>query len=303
MVQIKKYLPGIQNHLSPAIADQKRNSPSQGSSIPSRITGAILLVALMTTITGHVQAQELDAPYVSTPHAVVDKMLDLAGVGPGDYVIDLGSGDGRIVIAAARRGAVGHGVELNPELVDKAQRNAAENGVSGRVMFLEEDIFETDFSQASVITMYLLSTVNIELRPRLLNMLEPGTRIVSHSFSMGAWEADEILRLEGRNLYYWVIPADAEGEWQWETDGMSFHMSASQEFQNVSATMHYDGQELFVDQVDLKGSRLTILTENLRNGDRFVFSGRVHADRITGTVQIHNENHRQIRPWTAVRGL
>jgi len=266
-------------------------------------TGITGLFAVITMFSFQVQAQELDAPYVSTPHAVVDKMLELAGVGPGDYVIDLGSGDGRIVIAAAKRGAVGHGVELDPELVEKSEKNAVESGVTGRVMFLEEDIFETDFSQASVITMYLLSTVNIELRPRLLNMLEPGTRIVSHSFSMGAWEADEILRLEGRNLYYWIIPADAEGEWQWETDGMSFRMSATQEFQNVSATIHYDGQELFVDQVDLKGSRLTIITENLRNGDRFVFSGRVHADRITGTVQIHHDNQRQIRPWTAVRGL
>jgi SAM-dependent methyltransferase len=145
-------------------------------------------------------AQELDVPYVSTPQTVVEKMLDVADVGPGDYVIDLGCGDGRIVVAAARRGAYGHGIDLDPKRIREARENARTAGVEGQVMFLKEDIFKTDFSRANVITMYLLSSINLKLRPKLLKKLEPGTKIVSHNFDMGDWEPDKHIRLDDREF-------------------------------------------------------------------------------------------------------
>jgi ribosomal protein L11 methylase PrmA len=138
----------------------------------------------MLTMYSCADAQELDVPYVSTPHSVVEEMLDVANVGTDDYVIDLGCGDGRIVIAAAERGAYGHGIDLDPERIREARKNAKAAGVQDKVMFLQEDLFKTDFSRANVITMYLLSSVNLKLRPILLERLEPGTKIVSHNFDM-----------------------------------------------------------------------------------------------------------------------
>jgi len=132
-----------------------------------------------------------DVIWVPTPNALVDKMLDMAKVTPEDYVIDLGSGDGRIIIAAAKRGARAHGIEYNPDMVELSRLNAAKEGVSDKVTFAEADLFESDFSQATVITMFLLQDLNIRLRPKILN-LKPGTRIVSNSFDMREWVADEI---------------------------------------------------------------------------------------------------------------
>jgi tRNA G37 N-methylase Trm5 len=171
------------------------------------LTGVLLLIFHYGAVSG----QNLDVPYVPTPQEVVDKMLEVTNVGPGDYVIDLGSGDGRIVIAAAAKGAIGHGVDLNPVRVQEAEENARRAGVADRVVFIEGDLFETDISSATVITMYLLSSVNLKLRPVLLKELRPGTRIVSHSFSMGDWQADKHIQVDNRHVYYWVIPANLRG--------------------------------------------------------------------------------------------
>ncbi|MGH8771895.1 MAG: SAM-dependent methyltransferase [Burkholderiales bacterium] len=148
-----------------------------------------------------------DVPYVPTPEPVVAKMLDLAEVGPNDVVYDLGSGDGRIVITAAKeRGAQGIGVDIDPERIKEARENAKTAGVTDRVKFVEGDLFEMDLSDATVVTLYLLSTINMKLRPKLLSELKPGSRIVSHSFDMGDWEPLETAEVEGRKVYYWVIP-------------------------------------------------------------------------------------------------
>jgi cyclopropane fatty-acyl-phospholipid synthase-like methyltransferase len=148
-----------------------------------------------------------DVPFVPTPERVVEKMLEVAKVGPKDVVYDLGSGDGRIVIAAARtHGARGVGIDIDPERIQEARDNARKAGVSERVEFRQEDLFKADFRDATVVTMYLLSAVNLRLRPKLLAELKPGTRIVSHAFNMGDWKPDATYRVGSSTVYYWVVP-------------------------------------------------------------------------------------------------
>lgn len=261
----------------------------------------IILICLVTVLAFQSKAQDLDVPYVPTPNDVLEQMLDLADVGPGDYVIDLGSGDGRIVIAAAKRGAVGHGVDLDPERIQEARANAEEEGVSDRVMFMQGDIFETDFSDASVITLYLLSSVNEKLRPSLLEELSPGTQVVSHSFSMGDWEADNQIRYANRTLYYWVIPARVEGIWEWKVNGQTFSMEAFQKYQEVDMSPVSGGGDLAMEEITLKGPRLNIILNDNESETRYIYSGVVEGDSINGTVQIHSENSQSIEDWSAMR--
>ena len=154
-------------------------------------------------------AVDADVPYVATPQATVEAMLELARVSKDDVVYDLGSGDGRVPIAAAKRyGARGVGIEIKPSLVDRARKNAKLSGVSDKVEFRRQDLFKADFSEATVVTMYLFPEVNIKLRPMLFEQLEPGTRIVSHSFDMDEWEPDSTRRVNGDLLYLWTIPEE-----------------------------------------------------------------------------------------------
>jgi SAM-dependent methyltransferase len=167
----------------------------------------VLSVVLSSSLSGP-QLQPRRPPdihFVPTPEAVVEAMLDLAGVAANDVVYDLGSGDGRIVIAAARRGARGVGVELDPRLVADARTSAARAGVAGRVAFIEGDIFEADISGATVVTLYLLTSINERLQPKLMRELAPGTRVVSHQFNMGDWVPDEQRIVDGRPIYLWRI--------------------------------------------------------------------------------------------------
>lgn len=248
-----------------------------------------------------VNAQDLDVPYVPTPNDVLEQMLDMASVGPGDYVIDLGSGDGRIVIAAAKRGAVGHGIDLDPDRIQEANANAEEEGVSDRVMFQQGDIFETDFSDASVITLYLLSSINEKLRPSLLENLRPGTRVVSHSFSMGDWQPDNQVRFANRSLYFWIIPATVEGTWAWETDGKSFSVDAQQQYQEVDVIPESNDQNIDIEEVTLKGDRLTMIINDTDSNMRYIYSGVVEGNSIDGTVQIHGEDSQRFETWSATR--
>jgi SAM-dependent methyltransferase len=192
-------------------------------------------------------AQE-EVPFITTPDAVTVAMLELAGVGASDHVIDLGSGDGRIVITAAKRfGASGLGVEIVPELVERSRANARRAGVEARVTFREQDLFATDLTPASVVTMYLLPEVNLQLRPRLL-ALAPGTRIVSHDWDLGDWRPDRSLTLAvpdkaiGREkqsrVHLWTVPASVQGTWC--TDGA--RLEVTQRFQHFSATLRTTAQ-------------------------------------------------------------
>jgi SAM-dependent methyltransferase len=152
-----------------------------------------------------------DVVFVPTPPAVVHAMLEVARVTPQDLVVDLGSGDGRIVIAAAKDfGARAIGIEIDAELIEQARENARRAGVADRVQFLQQNLFEADISRATVVTLYLMPMLNLKLRPRLLRSLEPGTRVVSHAFDMGDWKPDTELAVEGRHVYFWVVPAGAE---------------------------------------------------------------------------------------------
>jgi SAM-dependent methyltransferase len=151
---------------------------------------------------------KLDVPYVPTPSVVVSAMLEVANVGKDDVLYDLGSGDGRIPITAAKKfGTRGVGVDINPQRIEEANANAQREGVSDRVQFRQQDLFETDLSEATVVTLYLLPQVNLDLRSRLLQ-LKPGTRIVSHAFDMGDWQPDEVLEVSGSTIYYWVVPEE-----------------------------------------------------------------------------------------------
>ena len=157
----------------------------------------------------HLNAQKivLDVPYVPTPQKVVNGMLELADVKKGEVVYDLGCGDGRIVITAAKEfGATGIGVDLNPERIEEANANAVEAKVENKVTFYQGDLFTFDFSKADVLTLYLLPDVNLKLKPKILAEMKPGSRVVSHAFTMGDWEPDESISVDGRNVYLWIIP-------------------------------------------------------------------------------------------------
>src|SRR2546430_620676 len=184
-----------------------------------------------------------DVIWVPTPDEVVDRMLTMAQVGPSDFHMDLGSGDGKIVIAAAKRGAKALGIEYNPDMVKVAQDNAQKAGVADKATFRRADIFQTDFSQATVITLYLLPALNMKLRPLLLSM-KPGTRVVSHSFTMEDWEADEISTMDGRRAYFWLVPANVMGNWSLDAAGQKSEIAFEQTFQKINGTINLGGTVL-----------------------------------------------------------
>lgn len=244
------------------------------------------LVALLPCLALPLHAQPVEeVPFVTTPDNVTLALLRLAGVGPRDHVIDLGSGDGRIVITAARRfGATGLGVEIVPELVQRSRDAAARAGVAGRVQFREQDLFTTELSPAQVITMYLLPDVNLQLRPRLLE-LAPGTRIVSHDWDMGDWAPDETLTVDapdkqiGREkksrLHRWVVPARVAGLW---CGPGGRELQLAQQYQAVQGRWRHGGRDRSL-QGRLDGSRLQLLGATLSvegrvDGERLVLSGR-----------------------------
>jgi len=180
----------------------------------ARITGILAFLCVVSF--AHAQAPPLaqvrtpDVIYVPTPPEVVAEMLKVANVTKNDVIYDLGSGDGRIVITAAKeRGARGVGIDIDPERIREANENARAAGVTDKVKFLQKDLFETDIHEATVVTLYLLPSLNVKLRPKLFKELRPGTRIVSHSFDMGDWKPDQVIDVDGRTVYYWVIPANA----------------------------------------------------------------------------------------------
>jgi precorrin-6B methylase 2 len=161
--------------------------------------------AAVPTIT---PARSPDVPYVPTPQSVVNEMLKIAKVGTNDVVYDLGSGDGRIPIAAVQKYGAQRavGIDINPERIEEANENAKRAGVSDRVQFRQQDLFETNLQEATVVTLYLLPAVNQQLRPKLLSELKPGTRIVSHAFDMGSWKPEQVVEVDGRTIYYWTVP-------------------------------------------------------------------------------------------------
>ncbi len=227
-----------------------------------------------------------DVIWVPTPQGLVDRMLDMAKVTPGDFVIDLGSGDGRTVISAAKRGARALGIEYNPDMVELSKRNAEKEGVAGKASFVKADIFDSDFSQATVITMYLLPQLNLKLRPKILE-LKPGTRIVSHAFTMEEWTADQTDAFDGRTAYLWIVPAQVEGSWQLAQGDLTLKQS----FQMVSGTLRSGGNTMTIANGRLRGDQLSFSAGGAE------YSGRVNGNAIEGTVKTAGNNS----AWSATR--
>jgi precorrin-6B methylase 2 len=232
-----------------------------------------------------------DVVWVPTPEPIVNKMLDMAKVTPKDYVIDLGSGDGRLVITAAKRGARALGIEYNPDLVELSKRSAAKEGVSDKAQFVKADLFESDFSEATVITMFLLPDLNLKLRPRILD-LKPGTRIVSNTFTMGEWAADETAEVrDGCTNYctalFWIVPAKVEGAWQLPQGALTL----KQEFQMISGTLKSGNKTTQITNGKLRGDQISF------NAGGALYTGRVSGNAMEGTVKSGQNNSK----WSATR--
>lgn len=246
-----------------------------------------------------------DVIWVPTPQALVDRMLQIAGVTAKDYVVDLGSGDGRTVITAAKKlGARALGIEYNPDMVELSKRNAAKEGVTGRASFMKADIFETDFSDATVITMYLLPQLNLKLRPKISGM-KPGTRVVSHAFSMDDWQPDQIETVEGRTAYLWIVPAKVEGTWRWDFPSggpRSYELLLRQHFQMVEGLVRADNKTGQVRNLKLRGDRITFSVMEFAGVETVIqrdFAGRVSGNTIEGTMKLPNGTGEM--KWTATR--
>jgi SAM-dependent methyltransferase len=219
-----------------------------------------------------------DVVWVPTPAELVNMMLKISKVTPDDYVIDLGSGDGRTVIAAAKLGAHALGIEYNPDMITLSKRNAEIDGVSDKAQFIEADLYEYDLSKATVITMFLLPEINLKLRPRLLD-LKPGTRIVSNTFTMGEWEPDyEVTTDENWNSWntalMWIVPAKVEGTWQL---GPS-ELSIKQQFQMIHGTCTTAVKVTSITDGRLSGNEITFKI------DGALYTGQVQGTGMMGTV-------------------
>ena len=284
------------------------------NTIPARRALALWLALLAPVALA--QDGRGDVVYVPTPQIVVDEMLRIAKVGASDYVIDLGSGDGRIVITAAKKhGARGFGVDLDTYLLKIANATAAKEGVADRARFIEQNLFETDLSPATVVTSYLLPEMNRQLRPKILQ-LKPGTRVVAHDYAMGEWEPDEERTLlvpektvgdPGKSyVFFWIVPAAVAGRWESEieTSGgkpVSYQFSFEQHFQLVSGTARVGGRELRLPQFRVAGEQfafnLAVPAGNVAVPHRF--SGSIKGDAIEGTVTVGEGGARKTLPWKA----
>jgi SAM-dependent methyltransferase len=286
---------------------------SEVTRIPGRLfhAGAFLLGVLGALAAAPALAQpdgpKGDVPYVPTPQVTVDEMLRLANVGPRDFILDLGSGDGRIVITAARKfGARGLGVDLDFHLVIQSEENARQAGVENRVNFLQQDLFKTDLAQATVITMYLLPGVTRRLRPRLLE-LKPGTRIVSHDFDLEDWKPDRKTYIR-KNVFLWIVPAKVEGRWQARVPlppiERQLELTLTQRFQEVNAHARLNGVPTQVWEPRLEGERISFMIVDSTDRDNeatLYFEGRVSGDVIEGNVARGVGPSRITMPWRAAR--
>lgn len=240
------------------------------------------------TFTPSVGQAGKDVVWVPTPDAIVDRMLRMAQVTADDYLIDLGSGDGKIVIQAAQKFKVrGRGIEYNPDMVELSRCLAREAQVTATVRFDQGDIFQSDFTQATVITMYLLPGLNLKLRPILFNKMKPGTRIVSHQFNMGEWKPDETSSADNRTSYFWMIPANAGGQWKLSLNGggspVRADLSIQQVFQKVEGTASFGSLQAGLRDLRLRGDRIWFdLVDDA--GVLRSYAGRVNGNRIEGTA-------------------
>jgi hypothetical protein len=279
--------------------------------LPVILLLALLLpLALLPACTGAVaymdteRSVKLDASFVRTPDYVIAEFLFKAGVGKDDILYDLGSGDGRIVIEAAKKtGCRAVGIEIDPDLVDDSRHNAALAGVLDRVRFIVADIFTEDFSEATVLTLYMGQDVNLRLRPKLLRELKPGTRIASFSFDMGEWKPDAVTSFGREDAYFWVVPANASGKWIW-TEGkgrakVRWEMELKQVFQEFSGQISRNGRPFPLRGGKIKGDeiRFSLDGDPADKPSTLAFTGRIRVNTIEGTIAAETAQ----RAWKASR--
>lgn len=267
---------------------------------PAALALALALPATVSaadaTYTPQVGQEGKDVIWVPTPEALIAKMLDMAKVTPNDIVFDLGSGDGRTVIAAAKRGAKATGIEFNPDMVNLSKASAQKAGVADKATFINGDIFATDFSQATVVTMYLLPSLNLKLRPTLLNM-KPGTHVVSHAFTMDDWKADETASVDGRTAYHWIVPAKVAGTWAWQANNQAYEVTLTQKYQELSGTVTIAGKPAKLAAAKITGDQITFTIEDV--GNTREFTGRVNGSAIDGMAKANGSQSK----WTATGKL
>lgn len=288
---------------------ERRVTASAGTAGIARI----LLAASCAALPAHAQDWG-DTPYVQTPQNVVDRMLEIAQVNKHDYVIDLGSGDGRMIItAAARHGARGFGVDLDRRLVALSNRNAAKAGVADRAVFYQRDLHETDISGASVLSIYLLPEVNLMIRGKILSTLQPGTRVVSHDYNMGEWPPDfqtelpapgKTVGLSQRSkIFYWVVPARAAGRWRWKLEmggrTVDFDLALQQNFQKLEGTLGTGRRAIPVENALLLGGKIAFSA--LVGGVRHEYSGSIANHTMVGTARLTRGGETRELAWSATR--
>ena len=271
----------------------------------------LLLCATLLAPAGIASAQDTGpvhgAPYLPSPRSTVDEMLRLAEVGASDTVYDLGSGDGRVVIAAARKfGARGVGIEIDARLVAQSMASAARAGVAGRVRFLQQDLFASELGEATVITLYLSPNLNLKLRPVLLG-LKPGTRIVSHASGLGDWRPDRRTSIR-KDVLLWFVPARVSGRWRSGFGSAPrerrLELEFSQRYQEVSASARLDGAPAQVWETRLESDRLSfVIVDGLDQDDEasLFFEGRVSGGAIDGAVSRDVGAARSVEHWRAER--
>jgi len=278
----------------------------------------LLFLLLSLPLLVHAQSWAWDdgtTPYVQSPMDVVERMLWLAKPKPGEYLVDLGSGDGRIVVEAAKRyGARGLGVDLEPRLVKLAEENARKAGVSELAKFAVQDLFELDYAKADIVSAYLLPEVNLKIRPKLLAM-RPGTRIVTHDYDMGDWPYDEMIELPvaeklvgplGRSkVYLFIVPADARGTWTSELPqhGGRWQFTIQQTFQKLDVSARAGVNEQHVRGMRLRGDEIRLVMSGIVAGKPWTeaFRGTVKGERIEGELVVTNGEESRTLPWTARR--
>lgn len=280
-----------------------------------------LMMAFGYCFSGCAQKHETDVEFVATPQPVVIEMLKTANVTKDDVLYDLGCGDGRIVITAAQMfGASGIGVDIDPALIGLSNKNAEKAGVAGRVKFIQGDLFQTNLSRATVVSLYLTPELNVKLRPKFFRELKAGTRIVSHDFDMGDWKPDSVGRIpkvryqypdltyvRDAVFYFWVIPANVSGTWRWTVSAAAgrrdYALSLAQKFQEISGQIGVGEKKSPLGEVRLTGDRLSFTCSDPADGETATmrFDGRVHGDTIEGNLEISVGPSAGRYPWSAKR--
>lgn len=258
-------------------------------------------------------------PYVPTPQVIVDRMLQFANVSASDFVIDLGSGDGRIVRTAARAlGASGFGVDIDGELVERSNAAAQKEGIAAKAKFFQQDVFKADLSKATVVTLYVLPAMMTSLRPKLLSELKPGTRIVSHDYHFQEWLPDnrvsfdvpekrEAVGFSSTSLYLWTVPANVGGRWRLQVDGVklpeSVVLNLQQTYQYVNGSSDAGGRRSDIGNVSLKGDAFEFSADvgGKPNGDRYTYRGKVSGDTMEGEVAWGMGANAKRQKWKATR--